>query len=209
MQEVAERMGVAVTFSYNAAFVDYPNGFSFSGAGKAALDKVCAPTGLVWEIQNGVLQIKRKNDTMSRQVFVLSPDSGLIGVPKKLTEAAENDSDKPKNGWEVTYFLNGAVSVGDYVKLESKTVTGYFRVHTVEHDGDNLEGDWLSTARLYEVAAQQSTPTVKPALKSLDEIAREVIAGKWGNGRERKDRLTAAGYDYYAVQKRVNELLRQ
>ena len=46
-----------------------------------------------------------------------------------------------------------------------------------------------------------------PAKKSVDEIAREVIAGKWGNGATRKQKLTAAGYDYSAVQKRVNELL--
>lgn len=48
---------------------------------------------------------------------------------------------------------------------------------------------------------------VYPFKKSIDEIAREVIQGKWGNGAERKQKLTAAGYDYNAVQKRVNELL--
>ncbi len=48
----------------------------------------------------------------------------------------------------------------------------------------------------------------EPAKKSIDEIAREVIQGKWGNGTDRKNRLTAAGYDYAAVQKRVNELLK-
>ena len=49
---------------------------------------------------------------------------------------------------------------------------------------------------------------VYPARKSVDEIAREVIKGKWGNGAERKKKLTAAGYDYNAVQKRVNELMK-
>lgn len=49
---------------------------------------------------------------------------------------------------------------------------------------------------------------VYPAKKSVDEIAREVIQGKWGNGAERKKKLTDAGYDYNAVQKRVNELFR-
>ena len=44
--------------------------------------------------------------------------------------------------------------------------------------------------------------------KSVDQIAREVLQGKWGNGSDRRKRLTAAGYDYAAVQKRVNELLR-
>lgn len=43
--------------------------------------------------------------------------------------------------------------------------------------------------------------------KSVDEIAREVINGQWGNGDERKKKLEAAGYDYNAVQNRVNEIL--
>ena len=42
--------------------------------------------------------------------------------------------------------------------------------------------------------------------KSIDELAREVLQGKWGNGAERKKRLEAAGYDYAAVQKKVNQL---
>ena len=44
--------------------------------------------------------------------------------------------------------------------------------------------------------------------KSIDVIAREVIRGDWGNGQDRKNRLTAAGYNYSAVQKRVNEILK-
>ena len=43
--------------------------------------------------------------------------------------------------------------------------------------------------------------------KSIDDVAYEVILGKWGNGQERKDKLIKAGYDYDAVQKRVNEIL--
>ena len=48
----------------------------------------------------------------------------------------------------------------------------------------------------------------KPKLKSIDEVAREVINGKWGNGSDRVNRLKNAGYDYNAVQRRVNEILR-
>ena len=46
------------------------------------------------------------------------------------------------------------------------------------------------------------------AKKTIAELAKEVIAGKWGNGQDRKNRLTAAGYDYTAVQNKVNELLK-
>lgn len=43
--------------------------------------------------------------------------------------------------------------------------------------------------------------------KTIDEIAKEVLDGKWGNGNERVKKLKEAGYDPDAVQKRVNELL--
>ena len=43
--------------------------------------------------------------------------------------------------------------------------------------------------------------------KSNEEIANEVIAGEWGNGEERKTKLTNAGYDYNAIQSIVNSKL--
>ena len=43
--------------------------------------------------------------------------------------------------------------------------------------------------------------------KSVDEVAKEVIAGKWGNGDARKEALTRAGYNYSEVQGRVNALV--
>ena len=42
---------------------------------------------------------------------------------------------------------------------------------------------------------------------NIDDIAVQVIRGDWDNGEARYDKLTAAGYDYYAVQNRVNEIL--
>ena len=42
--------------------------------------------------------------------------------------------------------------------------------------------------------------------KSVDELAKEVINGRWGNGAARKQALENAGYDYTVVQTRVNEL---
>ena len=74
-------------------------------------------------------------------------------------------------------------------------------------------GNWLYT-RLGDLANKvtanlQGVP-VKPSpspSKSIDAIAREVIRGDWGNGADRKARLESAGYNYIAVQERVNELL--
>ena len=60
-------------------------------------------------------------------------------------------------------------------------------------------------------STSESVPTselVPPALKSNEEIANEVIAGKWGNGNDRKVKLTDAGYDYSTIQKIVNKMLK-
>lgn len=57
------------------------------------------------------------------------------------------------------------------------------------------------------ITTKSGTAVGSTEKKSNTEVAKEVIAGKWGNGAERKQRLTAAGYDYEAVQKIVNELL--
>ena len=47
----------------------------------------------------------------------------------------------------------------------------------------------------------------QPTKKSIEELANEVINGKWGNGEDRKNRLTSAGYNYQEVQNRVNQIL--
>ena len=63
-----------------------------------------------------------------------------------------------------------------------------------QEDNENRTGAGVSGSSLYTT-------------DFLDTIAAEVIQGDWGNGDERRDRLVQAGYDYDAVQKRVNELL--
>lgn len=59
----------------------------------------------------------------------------------------------------------------------------------------------------YGKGTPSPAPQPQPSIKSNEELANEVIAGKWGNGEDRKNRLTQAGYDYYAVQSIVNQKL--
>lgn len=61
-----------------------------------------------------------------------------------------------------------------------------------------------------EEPTKPTTPVLPPETdkKTIEALAKEVIAGKWGNGTERKERLTAAGYDYKEVKNKVNELLK-
>ena len=79
------------------------------------------------------------------------------------------------------------------------------------YDGDldlnKFYGDASAWRKYASSYAPVPTNPVTPAKKSVDEIAREVIAGKWGDGDTRKKRLEASGYNYSEVQNKVNNLL--
>lgn len=59
----------------------------------------------------------------------------------------------------------------------------------------------------FQAFVTQGPKPIISAQKSLDTIAKEVLAGKWGNNPERRQKLAAAGYDADAVQLRVNAML--
>lgn len=54
-----------------------------------------------------------------------------------------------------------------------------------------------------------NSPINSNKVKNIDDIAKEVIQGKWGNSSERRNKLIACGYDYNKIQKRVNEMLKK
>lgn len=149
IQDTADQMGVTVSFSYNAEFKDIPNGYSYVGPARNVLTKACETSRLVWSINNGVLQVKKPGDTMSREVYELSAETGLLGLPERVQ--ISNEDKGYSYGWDVEYLMNAAIGLDDYVYLNSKAVKGYFRVYSVRIEGDNMEGSWSCTARLLEV----------------------------------------------------------
>ena len=86
--------------------------------------------------------------------------------------------------------------------IEGNTGDGV-REKKYTHNSSSIYGYGRPNYIIEEPKIEVPTPT-----KSIDEIAREVIAGKWGNGDDRKNRLNNAGYNYSEVQGKVNELLR-
>ena len=111
------------------------------------------------------------------------------------------------------------VKVGDHLYFIKNTnmTAVLFESFFLDNDKDNDIGDTVAEQKAFGVQYAKAIleyygiaykdETVKSTVKSVDEIAKEVIAGKWGNGSDRKNRLTQAGYDYNAVQDKVNEIL--
>lgn len=82
-----------------------------------------------------------------------------------------------------------------YVKSGGKTLPGLVNRRKAEN-------------KLFLTPVTTNVPVNKPKKKTTEQIAKEVIKGLWGNGAERKKKLTEAGYNYSTVQKYVNKLLK-
>lgn len=142
--------------------------------------------------------------------FNVSPTSTTRNLEVQLRKCGFVDCIKPwkagdihlKVGYHVAMSIND-LEIAHASINEKGTITGG---KTGDQTGKEIciknyeeyAGGWDMHLRY----PTQASTTTKP----LDTIAKEVIAGKWGNGEDRKARLKAAGYDYNAVQEKVNNL---
>lgn len=152
--QIASKMGMSIVFAGDLSFKTMSNGFSYTGKAKNALQKIAKYCGHCWTIQNQVIQITWPGRAVNTRGYLLNSETGLISIPKRITIGSNSKNEESQTGWEVEYFLNGAIGVNDIVQLQSSTANGYYRVYKVTFDGDNLEGDWVCTAQLLEIKAQ-------------------------------------------------------
>lgn len=144
----------------------------------------------------------------------------IIEEAKKMGIWVENDAYVPNPGDAVLYDWqdNG---VGDntgnpdhigtvievypsagYMVVEEGNYSNAVKKRTISLNGKFIRG--FITPKYTDNNVSAPTQT---AGKSVETVAREVIAGRWGNNPERKKALEAKGYNYEEVRNRVNEIL--
>lgn len=134
----------------------------------------------------------------------------MIEYFKALDCWIEDESVTPAPGWFLFYDWQDSSGKkdgkgwSDHVGIVEKVSGG--KITVIEGNySDSVKRRTLSVNGRY--IRGYGVPKYDQA-KSITEIAREVIAGKWGNGSDRKKRLKSAGYNYSEVQTKVNELLK-
>ena len=175
IQRCANEMGVPLVYGKDVGDIEaYRNGFSFIGLSKDALTEVCNARGLSWSIQNNILQVIKSGGVNTNRGLVFSAYSGLIGTPERIIQAeyksdkttprrkakekAQKNEIRKKHGWRITTLLAPTVNPADLVKVESKLVTGWFRVEKVSHRGEYNGNQWESAIELTELDnAKQTT----------------------------------------------------
>lgn len=147
----------------------------------------------------------------------------IIEEAKKMGVWVESDSYIPKPGDAVLYdWDDNGIGDNKGVPDHIGTVTfvdkasGYMIVtegnydNTVKKRTISLNGKFIRgfiTPKYTDDVVVVTTSPTKGKKKSLETVAKEVIAGLWGNGSERKTALKSSGYNYKNVQEKVNEIL--
>lgn len=120
------------------------SGYSFHGQASVALDSVLSSLGLTWSIQDGKLQVLAPGTALGGTVPLWSPSSGLIGSPAFGTST---DEKKPAR-LTAKNLLDPSVQCGGALRVETRSIKGQFKVHTLTHEGDTHGGDWMTTTEL-------------------------------------------------------------
>ena len=125
--------------------------------------------------------------------------TGTVQEPAKADTNQKADTQKPaaKKFYRVRKSWGDAASqLGAFESLEN-----------AKKRADQSKGYKVFDSNGKQVYPKTESASVAKK-KSVTALAKEVIAGKWGVGEKREKKLTAAGYDYAAVQKKVNEMLK-
>ena len=147
----------------------------------------------------------------------------MIELARKAGIWVENDAYVPKTGDTILYDWGDSgkgdcTGWPDHVGLVASVSGNTIRViegnmsNTVGYRNLNVNGRYIRgfiTPKFSTKATSSGSGTAGTSgKKSVSEIAKEVIAGKWGNGDARKSAIKAAGYDYDAVQAEVNRQMK-
>ena len=138
----------------------------------------------------------------------------MIELYKEAGRWQEDDSYTPKAGDIIFYDWqdNGKgdnTGYSDHVGIVCSVTGSTIKViegnknNAVEYRNLKVNGKYI---RGYGLPDYASMATEEEPTKSIVEVAKEVLEGKWGNGTDRKARLEVAGYNYKEVQAAVNTL---
>lgn len=90
--------------------------------------------------------------------------------------------------------------------IAGKYGNGTARVQALTNAGYNAQN---VQAAVNTIVAGKAVPNLSLYKKTGEQVALEVLQGKWGNGTTRKKKLEAAGYNYNAVQAYVTKLMKK
>ena len=143
-----------------------------------------------------------KHVDIFKQKGIWIEDGNITPRPGDIIVYNWDDNTQPNNGYSVHIGYVESISDKNVTAIEGNK-NGSVARRTIKVGNGNIRG----YARP-KYSPEDSIPSITPN-KTVKQIAKEVIEGKWGNGKEREQKITSAGYDYDKVQAKVNKILKK
>ncbi len=153
------------------------------------------------KLNNNGAYINCKPSGYAKSIYENRANNGVLNYYDVVPTNQMNDGD-----WAV--WGNCQIAPDSHIAMfrrDNGNNTGLFLSQTYNQ---NVEEQNISYVGLIgALRPKQYVTNNNQTTKNIDEIANEVIKGLWGNGEERKSKITNAGYNYNDVQNKVNEIL--
>lgn len=124
------------------------------------LMKLCEANNLEYNVTSGVLNVSEENGLLSKDrtlAPVINPATGLIDLPFHTTDTGRKPKKdkRRRRGVQFKALLNTDIVPGKIVKLESKWITGFYRVNTARFSGETRGNEWYVECFCSEIAAEE------------------------------------------------------
>ena len=150
LKDLASAMGVELptdVASANALTKQFASGVTVSGPASTEMGRLLSKSGFTWSIQNGKLQILTRNGVRNDEAILVNEQSGLIQSPEY--GAPKRTGGKPI--LTVRSLILPRAIPGIKIKVESRAITGVFKLQRVSHSGDTHGDDWTTTMEATKV----------------------------------------------------------
>jgi hypothetical protein len=161
LEEIRTQMPGVARGAYTGTNLNNPIvfGWRLTGSPREMLMKLCEAQNLEYNINSGILNVSAENGLLSKDTTlapVINENSGLIDLPFHTSETGRKPKkdQKRRRGVQFKALLNTDIVPGKIVKLESKWITGFYRVNTARFSGDMRGNDWYVECFCSEVQAE-------------------------------------------------------
>jgi len=161
LEEIRQQMPGVARGAYTGTNLNNPIvfGWRLKGSPREMLMKLCEAQNMEYNINSGVLNVSEENGLLSKDTVlapVLNERTGLIDLPFHTSETGRKPKKdkKRRRGVQFKALLNTDIVPGKIVKLESKWISGFYRVNTARFSGDFRGNDWYVEAFCSEIAAE-------------------------------------------------------
>lgn len=161
LEEIRQQMPGVSRGAYTGTNLNNPIvfGWRLKGSPREMLMKLCEAHNLEYNINCGVLNVSAENGLLSKNTqlaTVLNDKTGLIDLPFYTSETGRKPAKdkKRRRGVQFKALLNTSIIPGHVVKLESKWITGFYRINSARFYGDFRGNDWYVECFCSEVIAE-------------------------------------------------------